>query len=171
MTKKIVRLSAAVLLASAAVVSCKNTPAEVAVPQDSTAADTVAAATDAAKVDSVKPDTAKAEEAKAEEVKVEKGVYQVTRSKITVRKGPGEDSKAVPQFGWDGPSPGPVCLSSGDYLEATGKVENGYAQVKEHFIEDQSESMWEGKYGWVPVDCLKRVKKCPHAHMMADGLI
>lgn len=166
MTNKIVRLSAAILLASAAVVSCKNTPTEVAAPQDSTAADTVAVAPDTAKVDSVKPDTVK-----VEEVKVEKGVYQVTRSKVTVRKGPGENFKAVPQYGWDGPSPGPVRLSAGDYLEATGKVENGYAQVKEHFIEDQSESTWEGNYGWVPVDCLKRVKKCPHSHLAADGLI
>lgn len=166
MTKKFVRISAAILLVSAAVVSCKNTPTEAAAPQDSAAADTVVAAPDTAKVDSVKKDTVK-----VEEVKVEKGVYQVTRSKITVRKGPGENFKAVPEFGWDGPSPGPVRLSAGDYLEATGKVENGYAKVKEHLVEDQSESLWEDEYGWVPVDCLKRVKKCPHAHLMGDGLI
>lgn len=103
------------------------------------------------------------EEAPAIEIK--KGIYKVTK-RVVVRTAPGESSgKMKSAFGG-----GAMSLSSGDWVEATGTVENGFAKVKEHLIEDQSACLWDKQYGWVPVDCLKPAK-CNHQHLFADGLI
>lgn len=97
---------------------------------------------------------------------IKRGIY-ITTTKCDVKTKPSDSASNMESF-FDGG--GRIKLSKGEWLEADGKVENGYARVKEHLIEDQSEGLWLNEYGWVPADCIKPAK-CNHSHMMADGEI
>ena len=62
-----------------------------------------------------------------------------------------------------------LYLEPGEFVETTGRVKDGYAEVEEHLIDDTSEY----RYGktWVPVENLKKIEKCNHAHLLRDGLL
>lgn len=110
---------------------------------------------------------AKKQEAEKAAASISKGVYQVVASTPLFR-GPSEKSGAINTYGdaaWQ------TSVNPGEFVEATGLCKNGFALVRDHLYGDMSQSCWGEYEAWVPVKCLKRVRKCNHTHDMADGLI
>ncbi len=98
---------------------------------------------------------------------ISNGVYQVVASTPLFR-GPSEKSGVIHtdgEIGWQ------TSVNSGEFVEATGLCKDGFALVRDHLYGDMSESCWGEYEAWVPIKCLKRVRKCNHTHDMADGLI
>lgn len=101
-------------------------------------------------------------EVQEEEITIEKGIYIYTGTKTPVLREPREGGKKMRDC-FEGNMH--IDFTNGEYLEATGEVENGFAKVSEHLHYDQSEKVWEKEYGWVPAKDLEKVDHCPpHSH-------
>lgn len=110
------------------------------------------------------------EESEAE-VAIIQGVYKIT-SKVLARTAPGDNAKAATKYGiYADVSAEKLYLTTDDFVEATGNVKDGYAEVKDHLTGDTSCSSWDDEKVWVPIGNLQKVEKCNHEHLMADGLI
>lgn len=99
---------------------------------------------------------------------ITKGVYQITKGTLA-RDGAGENAKVATYWDLDEQATKKLYLEPGEFVETTGRVKDGYAEVEEHLIDDTSEY----RYGktWVPVENLKKIEKCNHAHLLRDGLL
>lgn len=110
---------------------------------------------------------AKKQEAEKAASTISKGVYQVVASTPLFR-GPSENFGVI---NTNGDAAWQTSVNLGEYVEATGRCKDGFALVRDHLYYDMSQSCWGEYEAWVPIKCLKRVRKCNHTHDMADGLI